>query len=304
MFNPFKKQPPLPPRRTGEAGTPREPAPVVTDQFRRNRTMSSYRSSQPEESSRHKAHHLAVQRRKAGGLFVLTVSIIIFLGLLLWQLIAQVRVVTSTKPLSASFSGQAYEKAINDYLAVNPAQRLRFTLDSSALSESVSTALPEVESLTLKKGISGIAQGSFNVTFRVPVAGWQINGNQYYVDAEGVVFEKNYYQAPSVQIVDESGITPEQGTAIASSRLLGFIGKAVASAKGRGYTVTKAVLPQNTTRTIELTFEGINTRARLVIDRGVGEQLEDFDRSYQYLKTNNISSDYIDVRISGRAAYK
>lgn len=274
-------------------------------QFRRNQTLSGYRrdDQQPEASSRQKAHHLALQRRRLGGIFVLVLGAAVLLGLLLWQLVAQVEVTTSSKQLSTSFDTKPYNDAIEGYLALNPAQRLRFTLDQTALSEYVSAILPEVESVRLAS-TPGIARADFMITFRTPVAGWQINSQQYYVDASGAVFKKNYYQSPSVQIVDESGVKPEQGSTVVGTRLLGFLGKVVSQAGERGYTVTKAVLPQNTTRELDVTIDGIATRVKLAIDRGAGEQVEDMARALNYLKSRNMSPQYLDVRVSGRAAYK
>ena len=66
-------------------------------QFRRNQTLSSYRHNTPEESSRQKAHSLAIQRRKISGLFLIVAIAAVLLGLLLWQLIAQVHVTTTTR---------------------------------------------------------------------------------------------------------------------------------------------------------------------------------------------------------------
>ncbi len=179
------------------------------NQFRRNQTLSSYRHNTPEESSRQKVHHLALQRRKIGGIFVIVIAATVLLLLLLWQLIAQVHVNTSTKQLSQTFQSTTYEKAVNEYLTINPAQRLRFALNEDNLSAYVASQLSEVESLSLS-GMAGVAESSFTITFRTPVAGWQINGKQYYVDTHGVVFEKNYYTAPVVQVVYESGISPQK----------------------------------------------------------------------------------------------
>lgn len=278
-----------------------------TYQFRRNRTLSGYRKTGADalsESERQKAHHLASQRRRLGGAFLGVLVVVIGLVLLLWQLIAQVHVVSSTKQLSTPFDGSAYEKIINNYLTVNPSQRLRFALDETALSTFVSNDAPEVESVRLS-GWAGIAQSNIAMTFRTPVAGWQINGKQYYVDANGVVFEKNYYETPTVQIVDESGITPsQQGGAVVGTRLLGFLGKVVAQAKGRGYTPVKAVLPEGTTRQVDVSFDGIPTRVKFSIDRGAGKQMEDADRAMKHLQAQGIAADYIDVRVSGRAAYR
>lgn len=271
--------------------------------FKRNQTLSSYRHATPDESARQKVHHLALQRRKIGGVFTIVAVVVVAVSLLLWQLIAQVHVTTSTKQLSNSFSGVEYENTINEYLGLNPAQRLRVSLDQPALSAYVAASLPEVESLEIS-GMPGIAQSNLAITFRTPVAGWQINGRQFYVDSTGVVFEKNYYDAPTVQIVDESGVSPEQGSAVVGSRLLGFLGRVVSQAQGRGYTITKAVLPRDTTRQVDVELSGISTRVKLSIDRGAGEQVEDMDRSLKYLQSRGIGAEYVDVRVSGRAAYR
>lgn len=284
-----------------DAGAPKTPS--STNQFRRNQTLSSYRHNTPEESSRQKAHHLTIQRRKMGGIFAIVAVIAVLLILLLWQLVAQVHVTTTTKQLSGTFDASIYEDAVNEYLNVNPAQRLRVSLDEAALSRFVAEGLPEVERLELS-GSSGVAQSNFTITFRTPVAGWQINGNQYYVDASGVVFQQNYYDTPAVQIVDESGVSPEQGSAIVGTRLLGFLGRVVAEAQGRGYSAVKAILPAGTTRQVDVYFEGKPTYVKFSIDRGAGEQMEDADRSMSYLQSKNVSAQYIDVRVAGRAAYR
>ncbi len=286
------------------ATTPKAPATNPTTQFRRNQTLSSYRHTTPEESSRQKAHTLALQRRKLGGIFLIVAIAVVALALLLWQLIAQVHVITSSRQLSTTFDNKTYEEAVNEYLNLNPAQRLRVSLDEAALSSFVASELPEVEKLELS-GMPGLAQSNVTVTFRTPVAGWQISGKQYYVDADGVVFEKNYYAAPTVQIVDESGVSPEQGSAVVGTRLLGFLGRIVSEAQGRGYTPVKAVLPTGTTRQVDVYFEGKQTYVKFSIDRGAGEQMEDADRALIYLQSyGGGGAEYVDVRVSGRAAYK
>lgn len=271
--------------------------------FRRNQTLSSYRHNTPDESSRQKVHHLALQRRKLGGLFLIVAIMAVFLTLLLWQLAAQIRITATTKQLTSQFSASQYEDAINNYLNINPAQRLRFVMNQADLSSYISNTLPEVASVKMT-GSGSLGQAEFTITFREPVAGWIMNGKQYYVDSDGIVFEKNYYAAPTVQIVDESGVNAGQGTAVAGSRLLGFLGRIVAQAGERGYTVTQAMLPQSTTREVDIRVKESNTRIKFSIDRGAGEQVEDMDRSLKFLSAKGVTPEYIDVRVSGRAAYK
>ena len=290
------------PRRRRVDETPPE-QPRSSTQYRRNQTLSGVKKSPLNESPRGQAHQLTVQRRKVGGIFAIVLTAVILLAILISQLMAEISVTSSTKQLTASFTGENYEKAINNYLGLHPAERLRFALDEDALSSYVAAALPEVQSIKVS-GVKDIIDTEFAVTFREPVAGWQINGNQFYVDNSGVVFETNYYGAPEVQIVDESGVSPEEGTTVAGSRLLGFLGKVVAQAGERGYIVTQAILPAGMTRELDVQLKDVATRVKLSTDRGAGEQVEDMSRSLAYLKTKGLNPEYIDVRVSGRAAYK
>jgi len=302
MFGSKKTNNDVPRRRRVEDVETPDPRRSST-QYRRNQTLSGVKRSSMADTPRSKAHNLTVQRRKIGGLFVVVLVAVVLLAILLSQLMAQVSVTSSTKQLTTSFNGKAYEEAVNEYLGLHPAERLRFALNETALSDYVSAVLPEVDSIEVI-GVKNIVDTQFAVTFREPVAGWQINGNQYYVDDAGVVFETNYYSAPGVQIVDESGISPESGATVASSRLLGFLGKVVSQAQSRGYTVTQAILPAGMTRELDIQLKDISTRVKLSTDRGAGEQVEDMARSIVYLQGRGVSPEYIDVRVSGRAAYK
>jgi len=291
----------IPRRRRTDTTTVEQPR--SSTQYRRNQTLSGISRTSMADTPRGQAHQLTVQRRKVGGIFAIVLVAVILLAILLSQLMAQISVTSSTKQLTTSFTGENYEKAVNNYLGLHPAERLRFALDEDALSTFVSAALPEVQSIKVS-GVKDIVDTEFTITFRQPVAGWQINGNQFYVDASGVVFETNYYDAPNVQIVDESGISPEEGTTVAGSRLLGFLGKVVAQAGERGYQVTQAILPAGMTRELDIQLKDISTRVKLSTDRGAGEQIEDMSRSIIYLKSKNLNPEYVDVRVSGRAAYK
>lgn len=276
-----------------------------TSHYRRNRTLSGVQRSVDESSPRHQVHDLTRRRRKVGGVFLICVSVAAVLTLLLTQFTASVALSSTSTDLTKSFAENeaSYEEAIGSYFGLNPAERLRFLLNEESLSEYVGALFPEVKSLQITKGDNSV-ETRFAVTFRKPVAGWQIRNSQYYVDNEGVVFDTNYYSDPSVQIVDESGVEPEEGTAVASGRLLGFVGRVVSLSEGRGYTATKAVLPADTTRRLDVTFKGVKPVVRFSIDRGAGEQVSDMDRSLKYLSSKNLRPSYVDVRVGERAIYR
>lgn len=300
MFS--RKKTDVPSRRRTDATQP--PSLDTGAQFRRNRTLSGVRRDpmDPSNSPRSQVHHLTNQRRKVGGIFLIVLAVIIFLTLIITQLTAKVIISGSTLSLTSPIEVSKYEKVINDYLGVNPAGRFRFILNENELSDYAASITPEVKHIK-QNGATNIVETRFIMTFRKPIAGWQINGRQYYVDNEGIVFQKNYYDTPTVQIVDESGISPEQGSAVASARLLSFVGRVVALAGESGYTVTEAILPSGTTRQLEIRLKDVTPLVKLSIDRGAGEQVEDTVRALRYLSSRGQNPQYVDVRVSGRAVY-
>jgi hypothetical protein len=257
----------------------------------------------PSHSTRSQVHHLTTKRRRVGGIFLLVLLGIGVLTLIITQLTARVIVAGSSEPLTTTIDADAYEKVINDYLGVNPVGRFRFALDQNGLSQFAAGVTPEVASIK-QSGATNVVETRFIMTFRRPVAGWQINGHQYYVDNQGIVFEKNYYETPTLQIIDESGISPEQGSAVASARLLSFVGRVVAQAEEGNYEVTEAILPVGTTRQLEIRLKDVPSLVKLSIDRGAGEQVEDMIRVLRHLNSKGLSPGYVDVRVAGRAFYQ
>jgi hypothetical protein len=302
------------PRRRKTSDETRESAQPRLDQqtFRRNRTLTGSTSNsvsssahmQPDmQSHRSHVHHLSRIRRRMGSYLLIIIVGIITVYWLLTQLTAQVKIVFYDTTISNVQNTTIYQKAINDYLSINPLSRLRFLLDVNDLSKYMSTVVAEVDSVSdVSRG--AIGETNFSLVMRRPVAGWKIGDKQYYVDAKGVAFERNYFVSPTVQIVDESGATLEQGALIASNQFLGFVGRVVSLSKVKGYIVTDAILPAGTTRQLEIKLSGVTPLIKLSIDRPAGEQVEDMARSLVYLTGRGQTPAYIDVRVSGKAFYK
>lgn len=293
----------IPRRRSSSDYVRTSATPAAGNQFRRNQTLSGIKRAESEPvSERTRLHALARRRRHVGAIFSLVLAVIIILGVLLTQFTGKVIVAGSSQALMRSIQPTNYEKAIDNYLAIHPVERLRFSLNETALSAYVAGVLPEVSHVKLTS-TDTVVESNFTLTFRKPVAGWQINGHQYYVDETGVVFQNNYYETPTVQIVDQSGVSPEQGSIVASARLLSFVGRVVALSGQGSYTVTQAILPSGTTRELEIQLKDVQPLIKLSIDRGAGEQVEDMTRALNYLKAQGRGAQYIDVRVSGRAVY-
>jgi hypothetical protein len=308
-----KKQPDIPRRRQGGVASVPERATESSlgerYAFRRNRTLTGSASSRVTstnesnaqlKSARVQAHELVRQRRHIGGILALVLLGALTLASLVFQFTAQVVVRTSdlSRPLDV-----AYSKAIDDYFARQPIERLRFLLHEDALNEYVQTITPEVASVHVD-GFGGIGKSIFTIEMRQPIAGWNMQGVQRYVDANGVSFDYNHFTAPKVQVVDNSGIQVEAGQAVASNQFLSFVGRVVGIANASGYIVNQVIIPQGTTRQVELRIEGVAFPVKLLIDRSAGEQIEDMAKSLVWLQSRNMTPEYLDVRVSGRAFYR
>ena len=283
-----------------------------SDTFQRNRTLSGTTSDRLNsvnvlksglQSPRTHVHRLAtIRRRVFSTLLIIFISMVV-IWLIISNFTATPLIVISDSHISKPVKSARYSAVIQDYLEINPMGRFSFFLDQLALSEYVASKLPEVSSVTLQ-GMQEIGKTNFKIAMRKPVAGWIIDGKQYYVDSKGVSYLLNYYSDPTVLIVDNSGVPVQTGVNSVSKRFLGFVGRVVSQTANYGYTVTKAILPPGTTRELDINVKDVVPYIKLSIDRSVGEQAEDMDRAVRYFKTNGITPAYIDVRVSNKAFYK
>ena len=278
--------------------------------FRRNRTLTGSSSSQVVSSSegnaqlkspRVHAHHLALQRRQVGLLLSIMVLACLALYILISQFTANTLVSIKNVPQTSALQA-LYDPLIQEYYGQHPVERLRFMTNQRTFTQFMQTKASEIESIAVEPS-SKFATSQFVITPRRPITGWTINGSQQYVDANGTAFSRNYYEAPQVQIVDNSGVPITNGQAVASNRFLGFVGRLVGFSQQRGYTVEQVVIPASTTRQIDLRIKGIGYSIKCSIDRSAGEQAEDLDRSIKNLQQRGITPTFIDVRVSGKAFY-
>ncbi len=276
--------------------------------FQRNRTLTGSASSNVVsanetnaqlKSPRVQTHELVQKRRHIGLIFLAVIVACVGLFVIISQFTAGV--VVRARDASTSLD-PIYEVTIQEYLSRQPVERLRFATNNDHLSAYMQDKAPEVAKVEVE-GSAGFGRSQFVITLRQPIAGWNVNGQQQYVDNTGTAFSRNYFSAPKVQIVDKSGIPAGTGP-VASNRFLSFVGRVVGLTKGQGYVVHQVVIPLNTTRQIEAMLEGISYPIKLSVDRSAGEQVEDMARTVRWLTARSITPQYLDVRVSGRAFYK
>jgi hypothetical protein len=309
-----KKQSDIPRRRRVELGkkSADDTSGVSDDRyaFRRNRTITGSASSHVSalsestaqlKSSRVQAHELMKKRRHIGGALLATIAGCLLLLGLIWQFTAGIDV--RAQDVKTDDLTPVYEQVIQSYFLAQPIERLRFLINNDHLNEYVQSKAPEIEHIEAS-GSGGFGKTTFDVIMRKPIASWSINSHQQYVDSTGTAFDRNYYGTPDVQVVDKSGIQVQAGQAVASNRFLGFVGRAVGLARKYGYKVTQVIIPSGATREIQLQLDGVGYPIKLSVDRPAGEQVEDMQRAIVWVRLQNKTPKYLDVRVSGKAFYQ
>lgn len=281
--------------------------------FQRNRTLTGSLSSDVRgaserhaefKSPRAHAHDLRHHRRRLFGALMGVLLVTGTLGFLIYQSIGAPAVVVASE--TTIRDTKDYEDSIQKYLSSRPFERSRLTLDTGRLALYLQeNGHPEVESVSRDLQFAGIGVTRITLNPRQPVVSWQTGSSTMYVDLSGDAFERNYFPEPTIQVVDETGIRANDNQILVSNRFLAFIGRAVGQLADQGFTVTKIVLPANTTRQIVVSVEGVGYAVKLSVDRPAGEQAQDAARSIRYLARQGIQpKEYIDVRVGGRAYYK
>lgn len=278
--------------------------------FRRNRTLTGSSSGKVASSNelnaefrspRAHVHHLTSFRRRLLGYLGVVLTLAFGMYLLLSQLIATEHFSVIGVQVLSERKQTDYRMTMEQYYSARPTERIRVLLDEQRLLSHMQASHAEIKSLAIAQ--TGLGEAAITVVAREPIARWSIGGDDRYVDGNGVVFSENFYESPALTIVDDSGAQVDSGELVASNRFLGFVGRLLNAASERELAVSKVTLPAFTTRQVEVVF-GNKTRYKVSVDRSAGQQIEDIDRIVAYLAKLNITPDYVDVRLEGKAFYK
>ena len=265
--------------------------------FRRGKTISRH---QKEHSERSENQKLVIHRRKLGAFFVILAIFISLISIFLFQFISKVSIVSNE---SKSQNLSKYEKSVEEYLNINPSERILSNLNKNTLLESLQKDYPEVLSISDIK-FNGLTSYKIYLDFRKPVASWLVDGKEFFVDSEGVSFNVNNFEKPSLNIIDDSGAIVSNGKNVASSSFFSFIGKLVSAANKQGLEVSKIRIPPLSLRQVEVSVEGISYFARMSTADSAEGQIINFKKAIEYFRTHKISPNYIDLRIEGKGYYK
>ncbi len=265
--------------------------------FRRGKTISRH---QKEHSERSENQKLVIRRRKLGAFFVILAIFISLISIFLFQFISKVSIVSNE---SKSQNLSKYEKSVEEYLNINPSERILSNLNKNALLESLQKDYPEVLSISDIK-FNGLTSYKIYLDFRKPVASWLVDGKEFFVDSEGVSFNVNNFEKPSLNIIDDSGAIISNGKNVASSSFFSFIGKLVSAANKQGLEISKIRIPPLSLRQVEVSVKDVSYFARMSTADSAEGQIINFKKAIEYFRAHKISPNYIDLRIEGKGYYK
>ena len=103
---------------------------------------------------------------------------------------------------------------------------------------------------------------------------------------------------PTIEIIDEASVG-------VSRRAREFVGYLEQDLREYGITLTKAVLPRDKTREVDVYVADFEGYFKLSLDRGAGVSAEDLERMLRYLRGLGARGvEYVDLRIEGKGYYK
>lgn len=307
MHLPFRRRNEL----SSELRQPRMMEGQDTYTFRRSRTITGTVTDQVKtadvadsqlKTPRMRLHELHMARRRLATRLLITLLILAGLTYLMYQYTGTSRAISYTATPVATTDDEGYISTIHKYYADNPLQQFLFSVDTAAMSRYVQAVHPEVASVAVARTKNGIRHV---LTLRQPILSWTTRKGQFYVDATGTPFTRNYYREPSLKVQDKSGISDSSGGAIISSRFIRFVGLVISALQDKGVaSVQQVVLPPNTTHEVDFRVSGYNFDIKTSIDRDPAGQAEDIANALSYIAEKGISPSYIDVRVEGKAFYR
>lgn len=197
----------------------------------------------------------------------------------------------------------SYQQTINNYLSSHPSERFSFSLRGDGLLRELQGKYPEVHSVTVTTR-PWLQAAHVTVELRKPIASWTIGSTKYYIDSGGVAFQKNYGPEPTLVVEDNTGIDPTSTAAVASERMIRYIGRLVALLQQNELAVQRLELPPATSRQVDVWLAGKPFSIKTNIDRDPAGQVADIVNGVKYLTQQGIVPSYADARVSSKLYYK
>lgn len=281
--------------------------------FRRSRTISGSLSNtvsatnakRPDlKSDRVKLHELHASKRFLRSSLGAVILLVLVCGFLLSNsvMFASIQFSASSAPAS---SQDALRRAVRGYINSNPSQALTISLDETRLTRAIQANHPEVAAVEVKTTWFD-GGDTLLVHFRTPIVVWEIGGQRFYVDKHGVAFKHYYGPEPALKVEDITGYMPElaEEGSVASQQFIGYLGQLLGDLRAVGVGRVERVVVPPVPRQLNIYLEGREYPIKTHTSRDPYVQAQDIKHALQFFDKQQITPQYVDVRVEGKAFYK
>lgn len=280
--------------------------------FRRSRTLTGSSSSKIAtaesrrdlKSPRLKLHELHTHRRRLSlslaGLAALTLLSLYAIGTSL----ATTSVSAEGNVVLTSQEASDLQARLRAFSTAYPGQMFTGLLDQPRLTAYLQQQYPEIASAYLARP-AYLPANSLMIRFRTPLVAWNIDGQQLYIDADGAMFSRLHGAAPRLTVEDESGVrASDVATSVASKRFIRYLGQLLAALERQQPSPVERVVIPSSTRQLDLYLQGRAYPIKTHIDRHPEGQAIDIANALKFIDERQLTPEYVDVRVEGKAFYK
>jgi cell division septal protein FtsQ len=207
-------------------------------------------------------------------------------------------------------STAVYQSAADKLFSQSLGNQNKLTVDAGGISNKLKAMFPELSDVSVALPVVG-NQPIVYLQPSEPTFILSANNNSYVIDNTGraLAFAQAMpaqNRASLPQIVDQSGLLPQVGNQVLPSTSVTFMQTVLAQLKAQHIAVSKIVLPSASFE-VDMYISGkpYFVKFNMQDASGVLQQVGSYVTVAQNLSGKNITpSQYIDVRIDGRAYYK
>ena len=234
-------------------------------------------------------------RIKNGKLVVGVIAAIIFIWALGSTLVSSVKIAGTT-----NLSSKEVERLVRSNISRNPWYASYFTVGGLKLDRTLPEQEPRIKTATVTKRFpSGI---TVNIVEREPGVVWVSAGENWEVDIEGIIIGAAGSKKPMATVIDTANIPVKPGDRVAPGRFVRFTQDIADNLPSQtGLKIENFQVPESTSEVYVKTDKGY--LIKFDTTRSALEQLKDLALVIKNLN-GKVPSQYIDLRVAGRAYYQ
>lgn len=292
--------------------------PIRTDQgrvfsyyaSRSTNEMNLGRSAQEEVPKRRSSAYARFMRRLPMTLSGILLALVILSQLALTSN-PKVVILSSTSNSTLFLQNTAiYHDEAQQLFSQSISNHNKLTVDATGISATLKAKYPELSDVSVALPVIG-SQPIVYIQPSEPSFVLSANGGSYVLDSTGRALANarsvpahNVASLPA--ITDQSGLQPHVGAAVLPSTSVAFMQTVLAQLKAQNVNVRQIVLPHAAFEAdMFITGKPYYVKFNMQDAAGAPQQAGAFIAVAQHLESRNITpSQYIDVRIDGRAYYK